>query len=117
MVELEKASFGAAALRANERALTAITFPDFSPDRRRNVARAGHLCTRWPRSVHRRDLRPLEVRKQHAQGTVEYQGWIAVWNGVAQEILNAPQLLVRHAPDGELHFEAFRRERRDHGRQ
>ena len=60
----------------------------------------------------RRQLRPLEVGEQKRQRAVEDRGRVTVRSRVPQQVLDLPQLVVRVAGHGELHLEAFGRERR-----
>ncbi len=50
---------------------------------------------------------------EQRQGAVEDLGWIAVGDGMPQQVLCATQLVVGLPADGELHLVAVERDRRD----
>jgi hypothetical protein len=107
MVEFQKATLCATAVRADERALTAIAFPDRSPHCSRNVTRSRSRQASRARSLRRGELGLFEIGHEQRQGPIKDRGWITVWNRVPQQILDATQLVVRLAGHGELHYTAI----------
>src|SRR5438105_9859784 len=98
---------------AEEGALAAVAFPDESPHGGRDAAREG---IRWPRRARAfglGELRLLELLEQHGQRPLEDGGRIAVRDLRPEQVLDAPQLVVRLGARRKLHFVALGRERRD----
>jgi hypothetical protein len=115
VVEFQEASFRAAAVRAHEGALAAIASPDLSLETRGYVAGPawGCACCSW--AVGGGQFRPFQIRQQRCQRPIEDRSRVAARNAMAEQVLHAPQLLERLAPNGELHLVSFRGEWRDLG--
>jgi hypothetical protein len=116
VVKLEECRFAASALAPFERTATAVARPDGAAHGRRDVtASGGERTRRLPRRLRLRQLRPLEMLEQQRQRAIDDRGGIAVRDRVTQQILRAPELVVRVAADGELHFVPLGAERRRNG--
>jgi hypothetical protein len=73
------------------------------------------MVCRWawgPRIRGGRELLFLELLLERIKGPIEHLDDIAGGDPVAQELLDATELLIHILPDGELQYEAFRRKRR-----
>ncbi|HYJ33270.1 MAG TPA: hypothetical protein VE326_08620, partial [Candidatus Binatia bacterium] len=93
MVELEEPSRGAPMpIGADERALPSVPVPYRATDTRRDVPWPEGRA-RPPRALGAR-LPPFELRDQSIEGAVEHLGHVSRGNGVAEQRLRAPQLVV-----------------------
>jgi hypothetical protein len=99
VIEFEHLSGGAAPpARAHERALTFVSLPDRASNRRGDVAGLDRAPLR-PRYCIRRapsgtELPPLELGDEGIQRSIENLGDVSTRNGMAQQLLHIPQLVV-----------------------
>jgi hypothetical protein len=98
VVELQEPALGAAALRSDERTLSAVPAPDNALDRSGDVPGLGNHRARrtWPRGGG--ELPALEVLHEQGQRAIDDGSDIAVGNRVAQEILGAVYRAPRARP-------------------
>src|SRR5436305_14648081 len=113
MIVLEAVTrLAAMAGRAHERALAAVPRPHRAPDRSRDMARVGaRRIRRASRPRSRRALAALELADAGVERAIEHRGEIARSDLVAEQSLEAAQLVVRALAYRGLDREALRRGR------
>src|SRR5688572_12584668 len=110
-MELEKASFPAAAASAEKRTLASITPPHHASDSRRNVTRSSWRLRCWPRTLRRSEFFPAHVVQQQRKCFRENRRRITVRNRVPQKILHAAQFVVRFPVHRKLNLVTLGRQR------
>src|SRR6267143_194543 len=111
MVELEKpACLAAGPVSAHEGALALVPLPDGTPDVRRDAAlsHGGRALLRLA-GCGSSELPLLELHDQSIERPVEHLGHISCREGMAEQCLGVPQLLVRALLDRDLNKEPLRR--------
>lgn len=111
VVEFQQSRFVAAPLAPCKGAASLVAPPDGSAHRCRNVTAPRTARCERARCTRRSDLRAFESFEQERQRAIEDRRGIAVRERVPEEILRAPQLVMRLPAHGELHFVALWRER------
>jgi hypothetical protein len=110
VVEFEKLSgLASDSFRAHERALTLVALPDRAADCRGDVACSGRAPPPEPTARIRirlapsgSELLPLELGDEGIQRSIENLGDVSTRNGMAQQLLHIPQLVVGAPADRHL---------------
>jgi hypothetical protein len=104
VIELEaRASAAAMPVRAHERALAAVACPDDASHIHRNAPLpAGRDLPGRPWLCHGSELPLLELLDQGIERPLDHLGEIARGDGMTEQRMRVPQLVVRALADGEL---------------
>jgi hypothetical protein len=108
MMEFQKRALLAPAVGDDKRALVRITRPHGSADRGWHMPRVCRGRCRGPRASNGPALLALELFQEQADGHLEEDCGIAIWNRVAGEFLHSTQRIVRLARNRKLEPEALR---------
>ena len=111
VMKFEKAAFPASTLRAHERAPASVSLPHGSPNCRWDVSRRSDPGPRGAWALHGREFGSLEIGEQQRDCTFDNLGEITVGDGVTQQILRSPELVVCGAGGSQLDPVAVGRER------
>jgi len=111
VVELEMASRRASAGGPDERAAALVPRPDGAFHGGRNVARCRIRLPRCARSIGLRQRLPFQLRQQQRERAIEDDCRVAVRHRSREQILNAPEPVMRLASDRELELVTFRSQR------
>jgi hypothetical protein len=111
VVEFQEPCLIAPAFRTGEGAAATVARPHGAAHGGGDVTAALADIARRTRRPRLCELRSLEVRDQQRQRPIDNLRRIAVRHRMPQQVLRAPQLVVRFAADGELHLVPLGRER------
>lgn len=114
VVELEKPRLFASACCSHELATAGVTLPDGALHGRRYAPGMASSLSTGARAVSRGELRSLQLHQQGRECPIEDGCRVAVRDGMTQQVLHAPQLVVCVARHRELDVMAAWRQRTDH---